>query len=146
MTDDVELLPREVLTEVVVATKTKGLTAAVSKALSDAIFDGLERRGYVIAEAEDVVDPPDEHLRTLKYIRKCVRDTIDNSESARDISSLTKRLGDISKEIMGVEERNRADAKSSGAGSNSTNTTARKKTNGAATHPAGSPASGQIDI
>ena len=146
MTDDVDLLPREVLTEVVVATKTKGLTVAVSKALSDAIFDGLERRGYVIAEAEDVVDPPDEHLRTLKYIRKSVKEILDNSDSARDISSLTKRLGDVAKEIVAVEERVRVDAKSKGTRSSTGTGTTRRKTNGAAAHPAGASKSGQINI
>lgn len=128
--DDVDLLPREVLAEVVLATETKGVNPIMAKALSDAIFDGLERRGYLIAEAADVVDPPDEHLRTLKYIRGKVKDNLENIDSARDMASLTKRLSDISKEIVAVEERVRADAKSTGSRSNSTRT--RSKTNGAA--------------
>lgn len=140
-TATVELIPRQHLAQVILAAKARGMSNPDTCAsLADAIIAGLERRGYVIASEEDIVDPPDEHLRTLKYMRKTVRDTIESIDSARDISSLTKRLGDISKEIIAVEERIRVDAKSA------TKARTRTKTNGAAAHPKGTSKSGQIDI
>lgn len=109
MTTTTEALPREVLAQILLATKTKNIDTAMSVALANAIVDGLERRGLVIAELGDVIEPPDEHLRTLKDMRRVIRDAINNEPSGRDLASLSRRLQDVSKEITVLEERHRTE-------------------------------------
>jgi hypothetical protein len=104
--------PRTVLTNVIKACKVKflDLPEGHDRALADAIADGLERRGLVIAEMSDVIEPPDEHLRTLKNIRRIVNDAVVNGETpARDLASLTRRLQDVSREVTTIEERHRGE-------------------------------------
>lgn len=131
---------REELTSVIAACKARisKLPEGHDRGLADAIVDGLDRRGLVIAELADVIDPPDEHLRMLKLIRGKIRAAVDDEEKtpARDLASLTRRLQDVSREISGIEERLRADSKSKKG----------TRTNGTTTRPKASAKSGSLKI
>jgi hypothetical protein len=123
--------PRTELANVINACKAKflDLPEGHDRALADAIVDGLDRRGLVIAEMGDVIEPPDEHLRTLKSIRKIVREAIENDPSGRDLASLSRRLQDVSKEVTVLEERHRTEKAERGK---STNGSSTSRTTGAA--------------
>lgn len=129
--------PRETLAEVIRKTKTGALnTVEGCSALADAIISGLERRDLLIAEAADVMDPPDEHMRLLKRMRtRIMRDVDDDETSSRDLAALTNRMQTLSKEIFSLEERQRAENKSSGG-----------KRNGSTSRATGPVAAGQVDI
>lgn len=131
---------RAELAEVIVKCKTKLIDQGHERALADAIVDGLDRKGIVLAELADVFDPPDEHLRTMKNIRRIIADALNAEPSGRDMASLSRQLQQISKEVVAVEERRRADNKSEQG------TRKKKDTNGAAPHPKGTPKSGPLDL
>lgn len=116
-----ELLPREALAQVLHATQTKGIDMTMSVALANAAVDGLERLGLIIADVGDVIEPPDEHLRTLKTIRKTIRSAIESDPSDRDLASLSRRLQDVSKEVTVLEERHRTENKERGTSNNGSN-------------------------
>ncbi len=129
MTTTTDLMPRQILVEILLATQTKGINTVMSEALADAIVNALDRRGMVIAEMGDVIEPPDEHLRTMKDIRKAVRDAINNEPSGRDLAALSRRLQDVSKEVTILEERHRTEKSERGK---STNGSSASNTTGAA--------------
>lgn len=125
------IMPREVLTDIIFHASTKLAGAGEEEALADAIVDALDRRGMVIAEVGDVIDPPDEHMRLLKRMRTRILQDIENSEtSSRDLAALTNRMQSLSKEINSIEERQRADNKSKENTHGGTGTTQRPETSG----------------
>lgn len=124
---------RETLAEVIFHTKSANLDKTQSAALADAITAGLARRGWVVAEVYDVIEPPDEHLRTLKSMRRVIAEAVNSGETAaRDLASLTRRLQDVSREVTTIEERHRGEKKG-------------KPTNGNNGHSSGT-AGGPLDI
>lgn len=131
--------PRAELANVINACKSKflDLPEGHDRALADAIVDGLDRRGMVIADMGDVIEPPDEHLRTLKSIRKVVREAVENSSSGRDLASLSRRLQDVSKEITILEERHRTEKSERGKHANGSSSTS---------HTAGAAEDGSLRI
>jgi hypothetical protein len=94
--------------EVVEKTKPKMNQATVTT-LVDAMLDGLRRRGIAVVDEGDMISEPDEHLKTLKHIRRTLRDAVDDTDSKRDLASLTRRLQDVSREVTIIEERHRAE-------------------------------------
>lgn len=127
---------RAELTDVIVKCKTKLVDQGHERALADAIVDALDRRGIVLAELADVFDPPDEHLRLLKKLRRIVTEKLDGDPSARDLSSLSRQLQQVSAAVVACEERQRADNKSKKG----------TRTNGSATHSKGTAKPGSLDI
>ena len=104
MTED-EILKH--LTEVIVKAKTK-LDKAEAAALASAIVEGLRRRAVAIVDEDEILDRPDEHLQTLKSMRRIIRDALNSGETpARDLASLSRRLQDVSREVTTIEERHR---------------------------------------
>lgn len=126
---------REQLIEIISGAKTK-LSNAEGTALADAIMDGLRKRGKTIADEGDLLGATDDHLHTLKKIRRMVTEKIEDPEcSTRDLSSLTLRLEKVSQQITTIEERYRGEQRERG-GNNG------KQTAGATT----SAESGSLDI
>lgn len=132
---------RAELTDVIVKCKTKVVDEGHERALADAIVDGLDRKGIVLAELADVFDPPDEHLRTMKNIRRIITEALNSDPSGRDMASLSRQLQQISKEVVAVEERRRADNKSDKG-----TRTKKGTTNGAVTHTKGTAKSGPLNL
>lgn len=99
---------REQLIEIACKTKTK-LTKVETTALIDVIIDGARRRGIAIVDEGDVIGAADEHLQTLKSIRRIIREALEDTDSKRDLSSLSKRLQDVSREVTIIEERHRGE-------------------------------------
>lgn len=122
---------REMVADIIIQAETK-LPEGHPEALANSIVDGLRRRGFGIVDEDGIYDAPDELLTTLKAIRKRVKDAVQNEETAaRDLASLSRRLQDVSQEIASLEERKRADAKSSGKSNNGRNGSApRPSTDG----------------
>lgn len=110
------------LIDVIAKTKPKGFTRAMIEALVDATMAGARKRGIAIVSEDDVLGYPDEHLKTLKNIRRILLDAIEDTESKRDLSSLTKRLSDVSKEVVTIEERHRAEKAERGGSKNGSST------------------------
>lgn len=114
----------ELLSDIIVRTRTKGVSAELAKGLAGAIALGLDKRGYVIAESGDVIEPPDEALRVLKEMRSAIREAIDSGVHARDLASLSRRLTEVVRDISTIEERHRVTKKgSAGNGGKSGRTT-----------------------
>jgi len=130
-------LARETLADIIFGTRTRNMDLATSAALASAIITGLDRRGKVIADVSDVIEPPDEHLQMLKKLRNRIMRDIESEDTApRDLAALTNRMQALSKEIGGIEDRVRAENKVRGAKSNGKSDT---RTTAAAT-------SGSLDI
>lgn len=125
---------REQLIEIACKTKTK-LTKVETTALIDVIMDGARRRGIAIVDEGDVIGAADEHLKTLKSIRRIILEAVEDTESKRDLSSLTKRLQDVSREVTNIEERHRGEKAERG-----------KSTNGSKTDRSAASSSGPLSI
>lgn len=83
--------------------------------LADLFITELRKRGIILADANDVVDPPDEHLRMMKEMRKLINDAMrDKDCAARDLASLSRRAIEIQRDITTMEERIRQEAKQRG--------------------------------
>lgn len=122
--------------EVVEKSKPK-LTKAAIAVLVDTMIEGLRRRGIAVVDEGDVIGQPDEHLQTLKDIRRVLRDAVNDTESKRDLASLTRRLQDVSREVITIEERHRAEKAQRG----------RTNTNGSTSNSAAASSStGSLDI
>lgn len=113
--------------DVIVRAKTK-LTKAEVTSMVDAMLTGLRKRAIAIVDEDDVISPPDEHLQTLKHIRRTLREAVDDTESKRDLASLTRRLQDISREVTTIEERHRAERAERGGRNGATNSGATTST------------------
>lgn len=100
---------REQLIEITWKIKPKGLTKADIAALIDAMMDGTRKRGIAIVDEGDVIGAADEHLQTLKSIRRVLREAVEDTDSKRDLAALTRRLQDISREVTTIEERHRGE-------------------------------------
>ena len=112
-------LARDTLIDVILNTKTADVDKVTAIALAAAIVTGLDRRGMVVAEVSDVIEPPDEHLQMLKKLRNRIMRDIESEDTApRDLAALTNRMQALSKEIGGIEDRVRAENKVRGAKSN----------------------------
>lgn len=114
---------REQLIEIACKTKTK-LTKVETSALIDVIIDGARHHGIAIVDEGDVIGAADEHLKTLKTIRRIILEAVNDTESKRDLSSLTKRLQDVSREVTTIEERHRGEKGKASTNANNGRSTA----------------------
>lgn len=113
---------REQLIEITWKIKPKGFTKEATEVLIDAVMDGARRRGIAIVSEDDVIGNADEHLQTLKSIRRVLREAVEDVESKRDLAALTRRLQDISREVTTIEERHRGEKVKAGNASNGRST------------------------
>jgi hypothetical protein len=86
-----------------------------SEQLADTLLIELNRRGVAVVDAFDVIDPPDEHLRVMKRMRKRIDEAMGDKDcAARDLASLSRRAIEIQRDITTMEERIRQENRTRG--------------------------------
>lgn len=86
-----------------------------SEQLADTLLIELRKRGIAVVDSFDVIDPPDEHLRMMKKMRKLIDEAMSDKDcAARDLASLSRRAIEIQRDISTMEERIRQESKQRG--------------------------------
>jgi hypothetical protein len=86
-----------------------------SEQLADTLLIELRKRGIAVVDSFDVIDPPDEHLRMMKKMRKLIDEAMSDKDcAARDLASLSRRAIEIQRDISTMEERIRQENHRSG--------------------------------
>ena len=91
------------------------LTITADSLVIDKLLLELTKRGISIVPTEDVIDPPDEHLRSMKKMRKRLDEAIEDEGCApRDLASLSRRYIEVQRDISTMEEQIRQENQRSG--------------------------------
>lgn len=99
-------------------------TTHSSDQLAGTLLAELGKRGIAIVDQDEVIDPPDEHLSTMKRMKRRINEAINDPDcAARDLASLSRRLIEIQRDITTMEERIRQENKQRGRTSRSNETT-----------------------